>query len=335
MTFTSIGDLSRQFTSMHQIAATRSRLDTLATELSSGRVADPAARLSGRTDLLADVERRITLLRAGLDSTTSLLRRFETTHIALDQIDAQRALVSRDLLALPPGLTRQMIDDAAARAEGAFATIVSALGARHGAESLFAGTATDRAAMAGAETILAALRADVAGATDSADLIARLDTFFDDPGGSFATVAYTGDTGAPLARRINGRDIVLTIRADDPALRNILKGLALAMIAADTPADITDAERGALLHQAGAALVTSAGPLSGLRATLGRIEEHAELSISQQSAALTAASIRQRDMVSANPKETAVALRETQSQLETQYAVTARLAELSLTGYLR
>lgn len=335
MTFTSIGDLARQFTSMHQIASTRSRLDTLAAELSSRHVADPAARLSGRTDLLAAVEQQIALRQAGYASTTSLLRRFETMQIALEQIDTQRALVSRDLLALPPGLTRQMIEDAAARAEGAFTAVISALGARHGAESLFAGTATDQAAMAGAETILAALRTAVAGAADPSDLVARLDMFFDDPGGGFASIAYTGDTGAALTRRIDGRDIAVAVRADDPALRNIMKALALATLATDTPAGITDAERGALMHQAGAALVTSAGPLSGLRATLGRIEEHAELSASQQSAALTAASIRREEILSADPEETAVALREAQTQLETQYAITARLAGLSLTGYLR
>ena len=335
MAFTSIGDLARQFSSLHHISSTRSRLDTLANELASGRVADPAMRLSGRTDFLADASHRITLLDAGLGATNGLLRRFETAQTALDQVDEQRAILSRQLLALPSAITPQMLIDSAARAEGGFAAVVSALGARHGAEMLFSGRTTDHAALAAPETILAALRADVATATDVPDLLTRVDDFFDSLGGGFETIGYIGDDGPDPTRRLDGRDVVIGPRADDPALRMVMKGLGLAAVAASYPAGISDMERVTLMHQAGALLVEAADPLAGIRANLGTVQEQAEIAASRQSAALIAARILHHDLIAANPEETAVALREAQLQLETQFAVTARLAGLSLVGYLR
>ncbi|MBW7922742.1 MAG: hypothetical protein H3C51_11655 [Rubellimicrobium sp.] len=335
MAFIPIGDLARQFAAMHHLTTTRQRLDTLTNELASGRVADPAARLAGRTDLLADTDRNLALMAAGVDTANALARRFEAAQLALDQVDAQRGIVSKELLSLPVAVTRQLVTDTAARAGISFGIAVSALNARHGSESLFSGAATDGPALADADTILAALRVQTAGATDAADLIARIDAFFDDPGGGFETVAYIGDTGPAPTRRIDGQDYAVTPRGDDPALRGVMKGLALAAVAADHPAGASDAERAAIMQQAGAMLVGAGDGLAGLRATLGGLEQRAETAATRQSAALTAARIARNALIGADPEATAIALRETQTQLETQYAVTARLAGLSLAGYLR
>lgn len=335
MAFTPIGDLARQFTAMHNLTMTRRRLDTLAQELSTGTTTDPAARLSGRTDRIADIDRRIALLDAGVTSANNLSRRFETTQIALDAVDVERGLVSKDLLSLPVAITHQNVVDAASRAELAFGAVVSALAGRHGSESLFAGTATDGPALASADTILTALRADVAGAADADDLAARVTAFFDDPGGGFETVAYLGDTGAAPTRRLDSRDYAVTPRADDPALREVMKTLALAAMAADHPAGLSADGRATIMREAGAALVNAADALAGIRATLGTLQERAEITATRQSAALTVARIERNDLIGARPEETAVALRETEVRLETQYAVTARLAGLTLAGYLR
>lgn len=335
MAFTPIGDLARQFTAMHNLTMTRRRLDALAQELSTGAVADPAARLGGRTDRLADTDNRIALLTAGVASANALSRRFEAAQLALDEIDAQRGLVSQELLSLPTAVTHQLVLDSAARAEVSLRAMVSALNGRHGAESLFAGTATDGPALAPADTILAALRADAAGASDAADLAVRIDAFFDGPGGGFETLAYLGDPGAAPTRRLDGREFAVTPRADDPALRAVMKALALTVMVAEHPASLTDSERATIMQQSGAALVGAADALAGIRATLGTLQEQTETAASRQSAALTAARIERNALTGASPEETAIALRETQTQLETQYAVTARLAGLSLAGYLR
>jgi len=335
MAFTPIGDLARQFAAMHHLASARQRLDTLAAELASGTVADPAARLGGRTDRLAAAAHRIALLDAGREAAHLLAHRLEAAQTALDHVDTQRGTLARELLALPVAATPQLIADTASRAGIAFATAVSALNGRHGTESLFAGTATDGPALAPADTILAALRAHVAGAADADDLAARVDAFFDDPGGGFATMAYLGDTGPAPTRRLDGQDFALGPRADDPALRAVMKGLALAALAADHPPGIPDSARAAIMHRAGAALTGAADALAGSRAALGTVQERAETAASRQSAALTAARIEHAVLIAASPEDTAVALRDAEIRLETQYAVTARLAGLSLAGYLR
>ncbi|MCC7320030.1 MAG: hypothetical protein IT542_03530 [Rubellimicrobium sp.] len=335
MAHTSIGDMAQHFMSLRSVAASRTRLVELAGELSSGEVRDPAARLGGRVDLLADADRRIARYSADLAATGALSRRFDTAQIALDQIEGQRSILSAELLALPPRASPQILTAQAARAEAAFSSVINALGARHGTESLFSGTATDRAPLAPPGAILAALRAEVAGAADNADVMARVETFFDDPSGGFATMAYHGDNGPPPTRWIDGQEIELAPRADDPSLRAVMKALALAALATEAPVGADPAARTDLMHRAGRALMAAAEPLVTTRARLGAVQEQADTALSRQSAALSATRIQRHEMTAANAEETAVSLRQVQTQLETQYAVSARLAGLSLTGYLR
>lgn len=336
MALTSIGDMARHFMSLHHGTAIRQRMAVLERELSTGTAADPVAHLDGRADRLADLDRRIALGTAQAGAARAIGQRLETAQVALGQVDDLRAARSTDLVGFPVSAGEGDIAGAAGRAEAAFAAAVSALNSRHGGESLFAGAASDRPALGPADDILSALRAVTAGATDAADLAARVDAFLDDPGGGFATTAYLGDTGAPAVRRIDGeRGVTLGPRADDPAIREVLRGLALAAVAADDGLPLTATERGDLLRSAGTALVDAAAPFAAARARLGAAQEDAETAATRHSAALTAASLQRNDLIGADPADTVSALTQIRTQLETQYAATARLAGLTLAGFLR
>lgn len=336
MALTSIGDMAQHFLSLRQGVAIRQRLATLTGEMATGTVADPVAHLGGRSDRLADIERRIALGKAGAEATAALGQRLETAQVALGQIEALRTQHSADLIATPVSAVPVTIAGGAARAEGAFAAAISALNARHGGEYLFSGAASDTPSLAAAADILSALRTATAGATDPADLSARVRSFFSDPGGGFETMGYLGDAGPAATRQIDGESrITLGPRADDPAIREVLGAFALAAVAADAALGFSDTDRADLLRQAGTDLVASAEPLTGARAALGAAQEDVETATARQSAALSAARIMRNDLVSADPAETATLLKQVQTQLETHYTLTARLSGLTLAGYLR
>lgn len=336
MAMTLIGDMSRHFQSLRSGTALRQQLDRLTAETASGVARDAAAHLAGRADRLVQADRQIALRSSEHAATLALGRRMETAQTALAEVADRRRAAATGLVALSPDASASQIGNAAAGAEAAFRAVVSALNTRHGSESLFAGTESDGAALAGADTILAALRTQTAGAVSAADLAARVDSFFSDPGGGFMTQAYLGDSGPPLTRRIgDDRQVTAGPRADDPALRDVLRGLALAAVAADPSLALDGSARAATLRQAGVDLVAGAEPLTGIQGALGAAQEQVDAAAAAQSARLTAARILRNDLVAVDPAETASRLTQVQTQLETHYTVTARLSGLTLAGYLR
>lgn len=336
MALTLIGDMSRHFQTLRHGTGLRQQLDRLTAEMTSGTADDAAAHLAGRGDRLVLLDRQIALRSAGQSAALALGQRLETAQTVLGEVAERSAGVASDLVALSPVATSGQIGTASAQAEAAFRTVVSALNGRHGSESLFAGAATDGPALADADTILAALRGEVAGALSAADLAARVEGFFSDPGGGFATSAYRGDTGPAATRRI-GADSQVTLgpRADDPALRDLLGALALGAVADDPALPLPAADRAAALRQAGVDLLAAAEPLTTLRAGLGAAQEQVDDAATRQSAGLAATRIMRNALVALDPAETASRLRQVETQLETHYTVTARLSGLTLAGYLR
>lgn len=336
MALTSIGDMARHLVSLQQNGALKERLHRLSSELATGQVSDPVAHLAGRSDRIGELDRRIALSESAVKATRALGQRLDSTQQILDRIESMRADLSADLLAVPQQGLAVANATASMRAGQVFEASVSALNGRHGNEALFAGTATDQPALAPASTILDAVRLTVAGATDAADLQARLDTFFDSPTGGFATMAYLGDDGPAAVRRIeDGRLVELGPRADDPALRTVLKAAALAAVAGDPALTMSDAERSSALRAAGVALVSGADALTAARGRIGVVQEDVDSTVARQVASLTASTMMRNDLTAADPFETASALQQVETRLATQYAVTARLAGLSLAGYLR
>ncbi len=334
MALTSIGDMARHFAGLRNTTALKERLAQLSAEVASGQVADPVAHLNGRSDLLVDLDRTITLRTTEQKASAALGARLDTTQVALDSIEAQRSTLSSDLLALPIAAAPSVIAGAAAKAQAGLETVISALNGRQGGESLFAGTATDSPALAGAGTVMTALRSAVAGATDAADLTARIDSFFDDPAGGFATTVYRGDTGSAATRRIGDLTVTLDPRADAAELKAVMKSLAKAAMAGDPGMTLSDNDRATALRDAGTGLVAAAEGLTATRARLGATQEAVDAATARQGAALSAAKMLRNDLIAADPYEAATALTEVQTRLDTQYAVTARLAGLSLGAYL-
>lgn len=336
MPITSLGDMSTHFIARRQNAQIRSDLQRLTTELSSGRKADLTASLKGGTFRLQDIDRRLALATTGLSAAGETTNFLAMVQEGLGRIEGIRQEATSRLLAVTPESASGQIALAASVARDAFADIVSALNGSHGGESLFAGRATDRPALAAAETMLADIAALVAPETTAAGVVAAVNAWFDTPGGPFETSAYLGDTGAPITRTLDGeRQIAVEVRADSPAMREVLKSAALAALAGPGMTTLTDRDRASLVRSGAEGLLTAAEPLAMARARLGEAESRVEETTSRLGGRLSALSAMRNDLVAADPFATATALQEVQTRLEIHYAVTARLASLSLVGYLR
>lgn len=329
------GDLAQHLSATRLNATLKERLMRLSGELSSGQADDLARQLSGRTDRLAEIDRRIGLTTTQAATSRALADRFAAMQVGLDAVDDHRAALSGELISAPLAPDEATLGRMATSARDAIAGMIGALNARHGADALFSGAATDRAPLAPAEEIISALRTVAAGATDAADLALRLDAWFDDPGGGFATLAYRGDTGPVVRQRLDA-DLRVDIgpRADDPAMRAVFKATAMAALADDPGLAMSAEGRAAVLRDAGLGLAAAGDALTGVRAVLGQRQEQTDRAVARLAAEGTALSIMRNDLVAVDPYDTATALQQVEAQLQTHYTVTARLAGLSLARYL-
>ncbi|MFT5741978.1 MAG: flagellar hook-associated protein 3 FlgL [Paracoccaceae bacterium] len=336
MTLTSVGDKSQHFLSLRNNIALKTRLGTLVQELSTGQSSDLVAHLGNDQTRLLDVDRQLSLLKGYGRATTQTAQTLSLMQASLEQLDATRGQLASEMLAITSAGGASQRATAAQSARGAFESIVSTLNGRIADKSLFAGTAVDSAAIASPDTIMAELSAATMGATTATDVMMAVDAWFDAPSGGFETLGYVGDNGPAQTRRIDqGATVSLDAKADDPALRDLLKAVALAVLVADGALAGDEAAQTELLQESGLRLMANATELTHLQARLGSTEGRVQDVVTRQSARQTTLNLIRNELTSADPFETAAQMQEVQLQLETHYTVTARLSRLSLAEYLR
>ncbi|PUB11551.1 flagellin [Yoonia sediminilitoris] len=334
MPVTSVGDMAQQFVSMRNSGTIKSDLSRLAQSLSTGRVTDVSATLGGQTTQLSGINYSLELNVGYAQIARETGMQLSTMQIMLEKVDAARSQTSSDLLILNNVSTPQQVDVSAAAARGTFESMVASLNTRLADRSLFGGVETEGLVLATADDMLADLQTAIGGATTTAAIGAAIDFWFDDPAGGYATMGYLGDTGAPVQKRLSAdRVFEIDARADDGAIRDVLKGAAFAAMANDLPA-ISQQTKSELLQESGLRLFASSDGLAAMQSRIGFVEARVEQTTIELTSQKTALSMAKNDLISADPFETASRLSAVQLQLETHYSVTARLSQLSLLGYL-
>lgn len=330
----SLGDAAQRFTSLRNGSNIKSELARLADGLSSGKVSDVTQALNGETTRLSGLTYSLTQLDAFAQANTETAQYFAAQQVVFDQVQTEQNLTAERLLLVSDASTKAQIDEAATAARDSFATMVQTLNTRVGDRSLLAGSAVDRVPLAPADTMLADIQAAIGGATDTATILAAIDTWFTDPAAGFAAVGYAGDTGAFGERRISDtKSVPLDARADDPAIVAGLKATATAAIAALLP-NLTTQTKAELLQVSGTELFGAATGLTAVQARVGNNEAELASVQAENAAQTTVLATIQNDLTLADPFETATQLQAVQLQLETHFAVTARLSGLSLLRYI-
>jgi flagellar hook-associated protein 3 FlgL len=336
MTMTSIGDLAGTFTNRLHTARIKADLMRLTTELSTGRPVDPVAHLGGDTGRLAMIERDIGIARSRAAAAAGMGHFLSAMQGALDSVEEIRLGLVGQIIPITTDSDPLDLARAGDAGAAAFRDIVGRLNGSFGGVSLFAGTATDGRALADADAMLASLSAAAAGAVTAADVISAVDTWFDDPAGGFATMGYLGDGGPALSRRVDdGVTVTVEPRADHPALKDLLRTAAVIALSSDPALGLAQSTSAALVTGALPDLLSAAAPLTDLRADVGLEEERTAEAVTRNSALAAALTIMRNEIALVDPFATSTALRDTETQLETQFVVTGRLAGLSLVNYLR
>ncbi|WP_297772839.1 flagellin [uncultured Roseovarius sp.] len=335
MNFQTIGDLAQSFALRRQGVELRQQLDRLGQELGTGRVSDPGQHLSGHLLPLADIEHELVVLSGHQTAAREATLDTAVMQAALERVQSDTTDLAAHALSLKATGNVAQLNILVIESEQVLATLVGALNTDAAGRSLFAGAQTDRAPLAPADMLLSELRIALDGVKDRTDLLTRVDAFFEGAAGGFRANIYRGATSEVAPYQLgSGESVALNIRADDPALREALKHVALIALSADETLPLADAERIDLASNAGAGLQEHQNALTALRANLGLAEGRIAQASSRIAAEMTSLEIARSEMVSADAFETAVELEQVQLQLETLYTVTARASRLSLVNFL-
>lgn len=335
-----------------RIAMLQARLGVATQEVATGMKADVSGELGARASVLlglrADYD-RAGQYRAGSDL---LAVRLDTAQDALTGVrDATGALALRAEAALGRG-DAASLEAVRLEAASALQSVGRMLNGAIGGRFLFAGSAVGQPPLKGGAKVDGFVgatidaHATVAGGTigtiEVDALVAELDAVFDDshpdPARRFQSVYYDGSDPAepPLKARIDETaDIAYGIKASDPAFRDLLQGLhMLAGLGADD-GRMSDEARATFLRDGLARMQRGHAGVSALALKNG--VNQAAL-VSHQERLDTARTLYNTQIVELegrDPYEASLRLSALEQQMEATFAVTARLADLSLLTYLR
>lgn len=329
-------DLAAHLRQQRDAGQLRMELERASRELSSGKLEDPLRTPGADPARLYAIEAAQARARREADGVGVAQGRLDAAQTVLGGLEGLADKLGVDLQA---ALARGDMTSArlhAAGAKDAFHAAVAGLNTRFGGRTLFAGAAVDGPAMAPAEDILDDVRALVNGAADADDAVAQVEAYFEAPGGGFETSAYAGSTDdAPLAT-VDGSDAVeISRRADDPEIRTLLKGLALAAAATDAGYSGPAGAVPGILEEAAAVTVASREAIVDSRARLGLSEARLQEAGERLTARTNALDLAWNKATTRDPYEAATEFQELEQQLQRVFAVTSRMAQLNLTDFLR
>lgn len=336
MTVSSIGDLARGLVLRRHQSALKAQVSDLSQALASGQTQDLRGRLNGDYRQLSAIDHRLTLLETYDRTAAEAALATGAMQTALDALAESPGELAPALLAAGTDATGSALNALADGAVSHFHQAVATLNTQAAGRSLFAGTATDTLALNPAEDILNAVKGAIAGLTTATDIRDAVVAWFDPGTTGFDQVAYRGSDTTIAGWPVGPQEAVdIPITAADPALRDLLCGLALAALAGeDTVPGLASAERTALAEMAGERLVQAGDGLTDLRSGLGTIEARIERAATTSATEQGLLNAARAEITAADPYEVATALEDAQTRLETLYSITARLSRLSLADYL-
>jgi len=335
MNIISTGDLAQTFSLSRQNNAVRQDLDRLTQELASGLVQDVTDRLGGSFAALAGFEREIALLGTYANTVSEAQTQATVMQAALDTVQTQFGdLVNTLALSFTAaGLNDQQNVTFEARAT--LNSILSSLNATVAGRALFSGADVATPPLAGEDTVLANVQTAIAGSTTAADVLSAADAYFA-PGGGFETDIYSGATTdlAPFDLGA-GESVNFALRADDAAIRDVLKITSVSALVTDPGLSLSDGEMQKLLQSLTEMTLNGREGITRLQANLGFAEGRIEAASTRIETETSSMEIARAQLVEADPFEAASELEAVQIRLEMLYTLTARSSRLSLVNFLR
>lgn len=331
----SIGDLAMSFSQRTANVRIRTEMNTLAQELTSGLKADIRTPLAGDTAPIGLIERSLSNLsayRTTIDETVLLVDGAQRT---MSEIANHLSSIADGAFSTVNTTNDDLIANFGQDASDRFMSVANLLNGSIAGRTMFAGNDTDALPVGDGSLLLDDIEALIIPGATAQDVSDAVDTYFA-PGGGYLTTRYAGSADPIGAVRISPDDaLTYDITAEADELRHALAAIAKGAIIDRGVLDGQVEEQRKLIEMAGTDMLGASASVVALRGEVGSLESRLDSAGTRNATETDALAIARASLLEADPFETAIRLNSVQTQLDTFYTVTARLSQLSLTGYLR
>lgn len=332
--FIGFGDMAQSHQLRRLTAEAKTNVTQLSTEVATSTTANTTMHLKGNMRPLASIEATLSRLDSYQTRAKEAVLQAEMMQSSLETIERGIDGVFEVLTSTANFPTDLNLEVSANEAREALRSIFQALNTSGPNGALFGGTATDQSPLASFDTFMQEIDTLLIAAADVSDVVASVETYFDDPSGFAASIFQGSDAFLTEMNVGPSTKIELRAKADQPEVKAILKGLALAYAAQATPGAMSQDDRGKIAQKGFDDLVQSQAGLNQIRAGIGRAQEALDSTVAANEAQSISYQMARQSLIGVDPYEAATALEEQQTQLETIYAITARLSRLNLTDFL-
>lgn len=317
------------------IATLRDRSDASRVESVTGRFADVTTQLGGNVNELMQIEKAIGDINDFSESIALAETRSVVTQQSLSRIRDVAQLLADTTDLLRTNGTTQDFEAISSQAREELGSVVSALNAQFAGRPLFSGDDGNGNAIIDEGSIFTLavpfLEAGASATAGYTDLI----TEFSSAGATFDTSIYQGGTGdAPPALAGPGEAVDYGVKADEAPFRSVLANIAALGAAFDPSNAISDVQRRQLAELASAGLRTDVSQIIGTQGRLGAAENRIATLKARNTASEASLTIAFNNLAGADQLNATIELTELERQLETAFATTARMSNLSLVNFL-
>ncbi|MYZ46963.1 flagellar hook-associated family protein [Propylenella binzhouense] len=318
-------------------------------ELSTGKVDDAGLALGAQTRRLVSLDQERTSLKSLTDANQLVASRLQASQDALGTINEVAEDFLGTLLSIGEGDVSP--ETLRARAQEALGTVLSTLNATYQGTHLFAGINVDAAPM---DDFLAE-----AGSPGRSAIAAAFESAFgmpaDDPsasgigadamqsflGGEFAALFDDGSwqenfssaSDRNIRSRISRSELVETsVNANDPAVRDLVAALTMV---SEVGVDGLSAEaRGAVVASAQSLLGSATAGITQMQARLGSAQARIGDANDTMDVQMDLLASQIGALEDVDPLEASARVNALMTKIETAYALTARIQQLSLLKYI-
>ena len=334
--YTGVSNLASHLQMSRTNTQAKLALNSAGQEVASGRKSDLVKATGGDFGPLFAIERTLTQLNLRAQTIKDASAKAAASQLNMENIQTTLANYGTDLLGAVGIDSQPQAFSIANSARGALDRMVSSLNAQYGGQSLFAGANIDGPAVVDASTMYADITALTLAAPDSVSAIAAIDFYFFDPAGGFATGGFSGSAlDAPGAELADGEVVDYSVRGDDLSIRQALRNVAMAAVAANGDHGGSNFDGMNMLQEAATGAISTQSGLIGLREGLGHVEEQIDTAAARNSAESTTYEINRNAILAADPYEAATRFQALEGQMEAIYLMTSRLSNMRLQNYLR
>lgn len=312
----------------------RNRSDDARVAAVTGRYADVTSEVGGRVSELMQIEKSINDLQSYAEAIALSESRASVMQQSLESVGAigQRLADTADLL--KTNGTDDNFESLSIQARSELDSVVSALNLSFGGRALFAGDSSGVPTIADADTVFTNSVPFLTGQPNAGAAYSALEAEFMGVGGLYDTTLYLGGAGdAPRTEIAPGEQVDYGVKANEDPMRRMLLNVTVLAAANDLTNGIPADQRRELADMASAGLRAGVGEVITVQSRLGAAEARIANIKSRNIASEASLTLSFNEIAAADTFQSALTLTELENQLETAFATTARLANLTLANF--